>query len=110
MKPKRTVQKPWPRIVGALALGISAVMIADTAQARQNVCASRDKVVEALHEVYAENPVSLGVTEEGAVIEVMASNEGSFTIVVTHPNGLTCPVASGSAWQSVAEQFKGDGI
>lgn len=95
---------------GLLAFGLLLAIPVEAFAERPNVCASRDKVVEALSEVYQESPVSLGLTEEGAVIEVMASHEGSFTIVITHPNGLTCPVAAGTAWQSIAAKMKGEGV
>jgi hypothetical protein len=97
---------------GVIALSIGMITFAGIASAADgpNTCASRDKVVRALSDVYAENPVSLGLTEEGAVIEVMASSEGSFTIVITHPNGLTCPIAAGTAWQSITAKIMGDGV
>lgn len=77
--------------------------------AGSNTCATRDKVIEALNEVYAEQPVSVGLTDAGSMIEVIASTQGTFTIVITHPNGLTCPIAAGKAWHSVAEKLKGEG-
>lgn len=100
-----------------MALGFGAVVMAvlmaapvAAASVGSGMCASRDKVIDALGEVYAEAPVSAGLTEEGSVIEVMASAEGSFTIVITHPNGLTCPIAAGTAWQSVIAKIKGEGV
>ena len=96
--------------LGAMVFGASALLAPDTGwSAGANTCASRDKVVAALSEVYEENPVSIGLTDEGSVIEVMASNNGSFTIVVTHPNGITCPLAAGKAWQAL-HVAKGDGV
>ena len=96
--------------IGALVLSALALLAPDTSWANgATTCATRDKVVTALAEVYEENPVSIGLTDEGSVIEVMASNNGSFTIVVTHPNGLTCPLAAGKAWQAL-EVVKGDGV
>jgi len=89
-----------------LTMGLSTL---SANAAGSGACASRDKVIEALSDVYSEQPVSLGLTDAGAVIEVMASVEGSFTIVITHPNGLTCPIAAGKAWHTVAEKVKGEG-
>ena len=112
MKPhKETTKRPAGAVIGAAFATLAVAAMATPALAEGSAtCANRDKVVSALSEVYAENPVSIGLTEEGAVIEVMASSEGSFTIVVTHPNGLTCPIAAGKAWQTVAAKVTGDGV
>lgn len=110
MKPlKENITARTATVIGAV-VGIGLMSALNVAQAQgATTCATRDKVVEALKNVYSENPVSLGLTDAGAVIEVMASSEGSFTIVITHPNGLTCPIAAGKAWQSISEKMKGKG-
>ncbi|MCW8916642.1 MAG: hypothetical protein OQK24_12440 [Magnetovibrio sp.] len=101
--------------LGNLATGLTvfiglALMTPQMALAQgASTCAQRDKVVTALSNAYNESPVSIGLTEEGSVIEVMASTDGTFTIVVTHPNGLTCPLAAGKAWQAI-QSIKGDGV
>jgi len=110
MKPKRETTRLVTALVGAVALFAVATTTNSTLADGPSVCSTRDKVIAALSDVYSERPVSIGLTAEGAVIEVMASAEGSFTIVVTHPNGLTCPLAAGKAWQSVTAQFVGDGV
>lgn len=110
MKPSKENKAAIHTVVGAAVLGLGLLAVPNFAEAQgATTCASRDKVVEALKDVYSEKPVSLGLTDAGAVIEVMASLEGSFTIVITHPNGLTCPIAAGKAWQSIAAKMKGEG-
>ncbi|MBL4615618.1 MAG: hypothetical protein JKY27_12185 [Magnetovibrio sp.] len=110
MRPTKESKSAIHIILGAavLSMGLMALPAVASAQG-PTTCASRDKVVEALKDVYAEKPVSLGLTDAGAVIEVMASQEGSFTIVITHPNGLTCPIAAGKAWQSITAKLNGEG-
>ena len=39
---------------------------------------------------------------KGAVLEVFASKKGSWTFLITMPNGLTCVVASGQSWETLA--------
>ncbi len=103
------------KTLGILATGITvflglALMAPQASYASgPTTCAQRDKVVSALCNAYNETPVSIGLTEEGSVIEVMASANGTFTIVVTHPNGLTCPLAAGKAWQAI-QSVKGEGV
>ncbi len=46
----------------------------------------------------------MGLGANNSVIEVFASDEsGSWTITVTTPNGVTCLVASGQAYETLAE-------
>ncbi|MEP4198971.1 MAG: hypothetical protein ABJL99_25375 [Aliishimia sp.] len=80
-------------------------MTAGTAAA-QNArnCAPRESVVERLAEKYGESRQSMGLGANNAVVEVFASSaSGSWTITVTSPNGLTCLVASGQAFEELAE-------
>ena len=65
------------------------------------MCAERRAVVENLEQTYSEAPVSMGLASNGAVIEVLASPSGSFTIILTQPNGLTCVMAAGEYWEDL---------
>lgn len=74
-------------------------------------CAPRDRVVERLADKYGETRQSMGLGANNAVVEVFASLEsGSWTITVTSVNGVTCLVASGQAFEELAEALppKGD--
>lgn len=74
-----------------------------TAQSAQN-CAPRDSVVDRLASGYGESRQSMGLGANNQVVEVFASAEtGTWTITVTMPNGLTCLVASGQAFEELAE-------
>ncbi len=71
--------------------------------AAQN-CGPRDRVLVALAERYGESRQSIGLGANNQVVEVFASLEtGTWTITVTLPNGTTCLVASGQAYESLAE-------
>tara|TARA_Y100000031_G_C8177535_1_gene364822 strand:+ start:176 stop:370 length:195 start_codon:yes stop_codon:yes gene_type:complete len=41
------------------------------------------------------------LASSGAVLEVLASKGGTWTILVTQPNGTSCVVATGEAWQGL---------
>ncbi|MHC8493443.1 hypothetical protein ACTU44_12120 [Thalassospira sp. SM2505] len=74
------------------------------------VCGDRQKVIASLADKYAEEPVAIGVTANGGVIEVLKSPHGeSWTILFTYPSGPTCLVASGEAWQDLEARIKGPG-
>ncbi len=62
-------------------------------------CAPRDIVMARLAQSHSEKPMSLGITASGALLEVLVGPEGTWTIVVTVPNGPTCLVSHGESWQ-----------
>jgi hypothetical protein len=80
-------------------------MILATGQAfAQQNCASRDTVTARLAEGYGETRQAIGIARNNAVLEVFASLEtGTWTITVTMPNGPTCVVAAGEAYQALSE-------
>ncbi len=67
----------------------------------QVVCSERGKFLERLASGYEEMPVAMGLASNGSVVEVLASDGGSWTIIVTTPTGRSCVVASGEAWEDV---------
>ena len=67
----------------------------------QVVCSERGKFLERLATGYEESPVAMGLASNGSVLEVLASDGGSWTIIVTTPTGKSCVVASGEAWEEV---------
>jgi len=73
----------------------------------QPLCGERGKVLSSLKDKYEEVPVSIGLANNGTVVEVLASDKGSFTILTTRPDGLTCLVSAGNSWQNV-DQHKVD--
>ncbi len=91
-------------VLGALLIGWGA--FSSSAQA-QTMCGERRAVVANLEQTYSEAPVSIGLASNGAVIEVLASPSGSFTIVLTQPNGLSCVMAAGENWENLPKRLAG---
>ena len=89
----------------ALSLGIGAMILAtDHAFAEPASCAPRDRVLDRLATTYGETRRSIGLSGEEGVVEVFASDDtGTWTITLTLPSGQTCLVASGLAFESLAE-------
>ena len=86
-----------------LFMALAAASFGTTALAGGN-CAPRDVVVDRLADRYGESRQSIGLGANNAVVEVFASSEtGTWTITVTTPQGLTCLVASGQAFEALAE-------
>lgn len=87
-----------------MSLGLT-VIVAQQAHAQSGrKCAPRDAVIERLAGTYGETRQSIGLGEQGMMIETFASeNTGTWTITVTNPNGQTCLVASGRSFEQLAE-------
>lgn len=98
----------------AFALGFGAVILATQHAFAQQVsrnCSDRDSVVSRLADGYGESRQSMGLGANNAVIEVYASEEtGTWTITVTMPNGMTCLVASGQAYEELNEDLQPTGL
>ncbi len=86
-----------------LGLGIM-VLAAQQLQAQPRNCAPRADVVQRLTDSYGETRKGIGIARQGAVMEVFASDDtGTWTITVTLPNGVTCLIASGQSFETLAE-------
>lgn len=63
------------------------------------MCAPRSDIVAQLEKKYGETRRGAGLQNRGAVTEVFASAKtGTWTIIVTRPDGTSCAVAAGEAW------------
>ena len=91
----------FPARFAGLALGLA---FTGPATAQTATCAPHDLVVERLASGYGESRQSIALGTNNTVVEVFASVEsGSWTLTVTAPGGLTCLVASGQAYEYLAE-------
>lgn len=94
------------------AMGFTILALAAHSATAQNVrnCAPRDVVVERLAEKYGESRQSVGLGANNAMVEVFAADEtGTWTITVTMANGVTCLVASGQAYEAIADALPAKG-
>lgn len=86
--------KPWKLI------GLSVAFCAAATSAFAGNCAARDAVVQRLQTKYDEQLAMgglQGTRTTQAVMEVWASREtGTFTVLLTRPDGTTCIVAAGT--------------
>lgn len=83
---------------------LTALTFASGAFAQSRHCADRDRIVERLAAGYGETRQTVGIGSDNTLVEVFASLEtGTWTIVVTTPGGPSCLVASGQAYQVMAD-------
>ena len=87
----------------SLLLGAVIAIYSTTAFA-QSQCNDRDSVIALLSSKYKEQPVALGVTNTGGLVEVLSTDQGdTWTIIVTTPQGLSCLVAAGEGWHAIEQ-------
>ena len=67
----------------------------------QQICGWRADFAAYLSRAYAEAPVGRGLTENGTLMEVFAATNGSWTMVETLPNGISCLRGSGDSWSNI---------
>lgn len=80
-----------------------------TEAAAQAFCGDRAEVMESLLKTYSETPVAMGLASSGGVLEILASPDGSWTILITHPSGVACAMAVGKNWE-ILPQEKGSNL
>ena len=65
------------------------------------VCADRDTVLSTLAKKHTETPRHQALTADGKFLEVLISPAGTWTIVLTFPQGATCMFSAGKFWQDL---------
>ncbi len=71
------------------------------ATAQQLPCGKRDEMVKSLFSQYREQPRAMGLANQTAIIEIFTSKSGSWTILLTKPDGASCIVSAGEAWEDI---------
>ena len=92
------------RILKGLTL---LAVVLPTALHAQNNCANRDLVIEKLEANYGETFAGGGLQNSNRVFEVWFSEEkGTWTILMTRADGVTCIMASGTNWRDAGPSLK----
>jgi hypothetical protein len=85
--------------IGTLVLGVAAVV--DTAAAQSMACGHRAEIVASLGGKFGETRHGGGLAGPSAIFELFASEKtGTWTILRTGANGMSCVMAVGNGWQS----------
>jgi hypothetical protein len=80
----------------------AALVLAPVSAAEQGVtCGSHDAIVAYLKQNYSENRQALGLTMDGALIELYVSAGGTWSVLLTVPHGASCLIAAGSDWHTI---------
>jgi hypothetical protein len=84
-------------LTATIAVALTAT-IAVSAEAAGR-CGERQGLLERLSETYGEAHVAIGTAANGAILEVLASKNGSWTALISRPDGTSCVVATGQNWE-----------
>lgn len=97
------------RVCAVLVLTLLLVGVSSQALGQARACLDRAKLLERLDVRFQEAPIARGLMQTGGVLEALSSADGStWSLVVTHPNGMSCLVASGRYWQEIAPTAPGE--
>ncbi len=64
----------------------------------ESVCGDSKTVFKNLEKKFGESPTGAGISDNGDLVTVFSSESGTFTIVVTSPQGKSCVRSSGNDW------------
>jgi len=77
--------------------------------APQGPCFTHEELQDGLARDYREQPQGYGQMGEQTLMEVYASDSGSWTMVLTGVNGQSCIIAAGEGWEQ-NRGVGGDGV
>jgi hypothetical protein len=63
------------------------------------MCGNRQNIFSQLQKDFGEQPSGAGMASNGGLVELLTSDNGSWTLVMSYPNGATCLIATGENWQ-----------
>ncbi len=82
-------------------LVLLAFLLPTNALAQHAFCADRQQIIDKLKERYEEVPRYTAIATPAAILEILISPSGTYTVIVTSPGSPTCLVASGKHWRKV---------
>lgn len=95
----RTAHLPLAILIGLTALTMTAAGAANAAP--PSACAPRAEVVKSLDGMFKEVPAARAIVADGALMEVFISEEGTWTMLLTSPQQMSCLVGSGDGWEDL---------
>jgi hypothetical protein len=81
------------------ALGVM-VLVASPAESAY-MCGKHVDFVKALTDKFQEQGKAMAIAGQRNLLEVFTSKAGTWTILLTSPEGKTCIVAAGNSWEDL---------
>lgn len=79
-------------------------MISFPVKSQVSVCAPRYEIISGLTDDYDETQVSIGLDKFGNVVEIFVSDLGTWSFIVTRPDGVTCIISAGQNWERIINE------
>jgi hypothetical protein len=107
--------RPMKHAIFALSFGFAALILATQnahgqpapqsipqANANADQCGPRAAVLAALENSYGEGRRGIGMAGAQTVVEIFANSQtGTWTVIATRPDGVTCLLASGTDFEAL---------
>ena len=85
----------------ATAAGLAMLLVGCSPALAQHACGDRAEVIERLADEYGESLRGAGLRDSKSLFEVWANvSTGSWTILLSLPDGRACMIAFGVVWNS----------
>lgn len=94
-------------VLGAVAAPAHAQPAGAQPAGAQPECAPDARIQTAGEERTNSQPVFMGLTASGDLMEVRSTSDGSWTIVLTLKDGSSCAVIGGEFWETVVSTANG---
>ncbi len=94
------------RFVGAAGLTGTLLMVNTPlahGQMGDPTCGDRDFVTQRLEQKYGESRQGIGLVGDNKMLELWRSTDGTWTVLMTRTDGVTCIVAAGNSWNEMSE-------
>jgi hypothetical protein len=79
----------------AMAIGVSLTL---PVRAEATNCADRTSIIAKLGN-YHEEAEAIGLNNDGTLLEIFVSPQGTWTVLLSSPQGQSCIAAIGEAWE-----------
>ena len=80
---------------------VAAFLCLNVGVVNASVCNSHEKFTTFLAKKYSEKRKAIGLVSNTGMMEVYVSEKGTWSILMTATNGITCLIAVGDHWEDV---------
>lgn len=95
-----TIRRVLTGVAAAAALWLSPGVV-DQASAQSMKCGDHRMMISTLSKKFKESRQGIGLVSNHQMVELFVSEKGSWTVLFTRPNGLSCIGAVGRHWEQM---------
>lgn len=90
-------------IAGLAGATVATPALSQQSGAVEQPCANRNHVAGQLRDAFGERMVGSGLASNGVLFELYVGPAGTWTLLVTTPDGSSCLAGAGEAWEPLPE-------